>query len=251
MNYTQTSDLTPIADRSIQQLGMSLAAKNLNPTVLNPDFIKYSGIIPRDWEIKQNSVFNSGMVQINFQNGVSIVAQPENISFVETIATKTDLEQPKLVNLVNQFVQRLPQAEYLAVSTSPKAVVPVDDQELAKKYITQILLANGSWQNFGQGLVQAGINLLYQLERCQLALSINEARLKQPNKPESIAALLFSGNFNYPLPSELFDVRLTQIADAINYWQQDIEIFQQLVYDQFLAIQTQMAAASATVFPNI
>jgi len=34
----------------LQELAISIKAKDLNPTVINPDFLKYTGIVPNEWE---------------------------------------------------------------------------------------------------------------------------------------------------------------------------------------------------------
>jgi hypothetical protein len=36
---------------TIQELALALTAKNYSPTLLNSDFLKYSGIVPPDWEL--------------------------------------------------------------------------------------------------------------------------------------------------------------------------------------------------------
>jgi hypothetical protein len=36
---------------TIQELALALTAKNHSPTLLNSDFLKYSGIVPPDWEL--------------------------------------------------------------------------------------------------------------------------------------------------------------------------------------------------------
>lgn len=60
----------------VQEIGISIAAKDLNPSALNPDFLKYSDIIPSDWELARPPVYTNRMVQIVFKNGLSLIAQP-------------------------------------------------------------------------------------------------------------------------------------------------------------------------------
>ena len=60
----------------IQELALVLAVKRQDPTLLNPEFLHYSGIIPEAWELAQQPVRQPQGAQVSFQNGVNIVAYP-------------------------------------------------------------------------------------------------------------------------------------------------------------------------------
>ena len=158
----------PLASlREIQELSIAITAKSLNPAMLTVDFLKYSGIVPPDWELNGQPVLNPNYAQVNFQNGISIVAQPRKITFVEIINSPDSLNL-KLPEIVGLYLDKLPLAEYQALGIAPKSIVPLPSSpDAAKKYITETLLAPGPWHNFGTAPLQAGINLLYQLETSQ------------------------------------------------------------------------------------
>lgn len=228
------NSLAPI--REIHEISIVITAKNLNPTMMSLDFLKFSGIIPNDWEVNRQPVLNPNVSQLSFQNGLNIVAQPRTITFMEVVGTQ---ETPQLAGpaVAQQYIDKLPNAEYQAISISPKSVVPFpDSQDSARKYITQILLSPGPWQEVGKAPMQAGLNLLYQLEKCQFALNINEARLQLPDQT-ALAAILFAGNFNYAVDSENQSLRLQQLKQAISDWESDWKIFQDIVNERFLGKQ--------------
>ncbi|MFM6326033.1 MAG: hypothetical protein ACKPGF_25965 [Microcystis panniformis] len=223
--------------REIQELAIAITAKSLNPAMLTVDFLKYSGIVPPDWELNGQPVLNPNYAQVNFQNGISIVAQPRTITFVEIIKSPDSLNL-KLPEIVGLYLDKLPLAEYQALSIAPKSIVPLPGSpDAAKKYITETLLAPGPWLNFGTAPLQAGINLLYQLETSQLSVAINEAKLQLPDG-QTLAALLFAGNFNYNL-AEGSD-RLNLLKQYLGQWQKDLEIFRELVNQRFLERQVQV-----------
>ena len=114
---------------------------------------------------------------------------------------------------------------------------PKNPQQV-RNYITENLLANGAWKQIGKTPVQAGINLMYSLEHCQLNISIAEARLQQPQQPPMMA-ILFSGGFNYNLTTiadsqEKFD----RLNKAISYWQNDFGQFRNIISQKFLGSST-------------
>lgn len=230
--------------KEIQEIAISIAAKNLNPTMLSEEFLKFSGIIPEEWELAKQPILSPNGSQVTFKNGVSIVAQPRTISFMEGIGNKS-LEELKMPNVALQYAEKLPKAEYQNLSINPKCLVPMSDSpDSARNYITQTILSPGPWQNFGNAPLQAGINLLYKLDRCQFSVSINEATIQLPEN-RSIAALLFAGSFNYPIEGKTPQERLENLKIGIEDWHKDLKAFQEIVSDRFLAQQ-----APATLFPQ-
>jgi hypothetical protein len=219
--------------REIQEIAITIAAKNLNPAMLNEDFLKFSGIVPSDWELGKQPVLTPNFAQVSFQNGVSVVSQPRTITFAEAMDAQAT-QEPRVPQIARQYVDKLPNAEYQSVSIGTKSIVPFSGgQDAARKYITDILLAPGSWQEFGKAPVQASINLSYQLERCQLNLGINEARL-QIGEQASIPAILFAGSFNCAIAGNNQAERLQQLTQSIDDWRSDLNTFRELVHKQFL-----------------
>ncbi len=243
MNTTVES---PTQIQDIQEIAIAISAKNLNPTMLSQDFLKLSGIVPSDWELARKPVQSPRLSQVSFQNNVNIVAQPGTISFMEAIGKKTAKEL-KIPQVVRNYVEKLPQAEYQALNISLKSLVPFPGhQDAPRKYITGTLLSPGPWQKFGKAPLQAGINFLYQLERCECSLSINEARLQQQDKP-TIPALLFAGSFIYNLASDREQERLNQLGQGIDNWETDWETFREIVYQKFLG--QEYLGQQQSVFP--
>ncbi len=218
---------------NIEEIAISIAAKNLNPTMLSQEFLKASAIIPNDWEPSKQPVLNPRGSQITFKNGVNIVAQPNSINFAEGLANKKP-EQLQIPLVAGKYIEKLPMAEYQGINISPKSLIPFpQDPDAARKFITQTLLAKGPWLEFGTGSVQAGVNLFYQLENSQFTLNINQARLQQQDKP-AIGALLFAGSFSYNIGKFPEGERLNGMIQIIKDWQKNLQTFRELVYQKFL-----------------
>jgi len=226
----------------IQEISLTLAIAQLDPSMLTEQFLKFSGIIPNEWELARQPMVGKAGAQLVFKNGVSLVAQPRSVTFLEGLNDKT-LEAIAIAKLAQTFIQKLPNADYQGVTVSPKCLIPLPDQtDGARKFITGTLLAPGPWQDFGKAPVQAGIDLLYQFEGCQLNLKINQAVLQIPDR-QPVSALLFSGNFNYRLDNPEPTERLKVASQYLDAWQSDMETFIGIVHERFLAEQQ-----PATVF---
>ena len=242
LNPTQPKTQAPPIDE-MQEITITVAAKNMTPTMLSEDFLKFSGIIPTNWELVKQPIMNPNYAQLTFQNGLTMVAQPGSLTFTEPIRANQELQAPQVAR---QYVLKLPHADYQALNLTPKILVPLPgDPEAARNYIAEKLLAPGPWQEVDRVPVRAGISLMYPLERCQLTLNINEARIQPPNQ-EAIPALLFAGNFGYQVAEEDPE-RLTQLEQQLEQWQTDWQMFKDIVNQRFL----QRVEEEDSVFPRL
>ncbi|MBE9014211.1 hypothetical protein IQ250_28895, partial [Pseudanabaenaceae cyanobacterium LEGE 13415] len=107
----------------IQELALVVSAKNNNPTVLNPDMLRYSGIIPTEWELARQPVYTNEVVQLVFKNGVSLLSQTDRIAFIETFSDKP-LDQATTPTLATKYLETLAHADYQALGINLRGYVP-------------------------------------------------------------------------------------------------------------------------------
>lgn len=218
---------------SIQEISIIIAAQDLSPSMLSPDFLKYSDIVPSDWQYSQDPVFTNSGARITYNNGISITAQPNRVAFAQVVTTKDQL-QFHIDTIATKFTEKLPNADYQAVGVNPRGLVPfLENDQGAHEFLFSKLLAAGTWQDFGEAPVRAAIQLSYELEQGQLNLAINEAKLKSP-EGKIISAIMFSGNFNYPVQGDVGIQRVQHVKERIQIWQSTISSFQQLINERFL-----------------
>jgi hypothetical protein len=210
----------------IQELAITLSAQNLNPTMLTVDNLRSLGVIPADWELVKQPVLNQLQARLNFKNGVNLVAQQRKITFAEPM-TGENAQHLKVPTLAKGFMAKFTQAGYQTLSIAPKTIVSFGNEQNRnpRQFIMETMIAQGPWQEIGNGLPQASVNFVYQLQGCQLNLSVNEVQLRAQNDPnQSVPALLFSGSFNYG----------SQIETQIDRWSENLATFREIVHQKFL-----------------
>jgi len=219
----------------IQELAITLSAQNLNPTMLTLDNLRSLGVIPGDWELSRQPVLNQLQARLTFKNGVNLVAQQRNITFAEPL-TRQNKENLQSASIAKAFMAKFSQAGYQAVSIAPKTIVSFGNQTDTnpRQFIVQKIIASGPWQEVGNGLPQASVNFVYQLQECQLNLSVSEVQLRTQNEPnQGVPGLLFSGSFNYRSPQAGTNT-ISQLQSRIDRWSDDFETFHQIVHQKFL-----------------
>ncbi|MCL1476002.1 hypothetical protein [Argonema antarcticum] len=225
----------------LQEFAIVIAAKNHNLTILNPDFLKYSGIVPTDWELARPPVYTNRVAQVTFANGISIIAEPNRVIFLEAIAEKTTAELAT-PNIARKYIQTLPNIEYQGIGLNPRDYISFESQQLsARKYLTETLFSPSFWHEEGTAPVGVTVNFTYTLERSSLNLSVNEVSMRFEDR-KTVPVILFSGNFSYDIPTETGEERLKSFYRVLDNWQADLEIYKNIVNTKFLAKATEKAA---------
>ncbi|MBV6627278.1 MAG: hypothetical protein KI793_30790 [Rivularia sp. (in: Bacteria)] len=217
---------------TVQELAIVIAAKDLKPAIITPDFLKYSGIIPGHWEFSQKPAINSNNAKFSFKNGLNIIAEPNRVIFAEAVANKS-AETILAPTIISKFTQALPNLDFQAIGINPRGFVAFGEEDAGRKFITEKLLSPGTWQEEGEAEMRASLNLMYKLRRAPLALNITEAALNQKDK--KIPIVIFSGSFSYQVIGKTVEQKLSYVNQVIGNWFTDITAFSNLVNDKFLA----------------
>ncbi len=230
---------------TVQELAIVVAAKDLKPAIITPDFLKYSGIIPGEWEFDKKPIVNDNLARFSFKNGVNIVAEPNRVIFAEAIVNKTT-ETVLAANAISKFTQALPNLDFQAIGINPRGFVAFAEKDAANKFITEKLLSPGAWQQEGEEAMRASLNLIYKLKRAPLALNITEASINQKDK--NIPIVIFSGSFSYQVAGNASEQKLAFVNQVIENWFTDITAFSNLVNNKFLSgVTKSISLAEAAV----
>jgi hypothetical protein len=214
---------------NLQELAIVIAVREIDPTLITPEFLKYSQIIPAEWEVVGQPARSFQGSQVSFKNGVTVIAQPQRISFAELVDNRApaELEIPKLAE---KLVAVLPNLSFVGVGINMRGYIDFGtERHRLREFMFQNLLAPGAWQQLGNEPVQAGINLGYTFDERRLNLTINEATI-QTAEAQVNSIALFAGNFDYNLVDTTAPVAYTQrINQIITNWQRDLVLYQEVV----------------------
>ncbi|BBD70726.1 hypothetical protein NIES4072_70920 [Nostoc commune NIES-4072] len=229
-----------------QEFGIIIAAKNHNPTILNPDFLKYSGIVPQEWELLRQPIYTQNVSQLAFTNGIMIVAEPTRVIFIEAIEQKA-IKEITVAEIAKKYVQTLPNVQYEAIGLNPRGYISFEQQDnAASQYLAKTFLSGGDWQSLGTTPVRATLNLVYTLERCPFYLTVSEAALRNPDET-NIPIILFNGSFSYEVKSEKSAERVVNLHDIIDNWQTDLSNYQEIINTKILL----KSEIPTTVVPDV
>ena len=220
--------------REIKEISISLSVKNLNPSIFTEEFLRTGNIIEDDLQLIKPPQKTAHFCQVKFNNNSSILAQSNRINFAEVISDK-DLSDVKLGRTAHRCLDNLVNVEYQEIKIETKRLIPLPkNRDAARSYLSEYLIAAGSWQTYGKAPVKTGINFLYELDRRKLNMSISEATIHQSTKDgtkqKEIGGLLFTGSFKYPqFEDDSNPVKIGKIKYILENWREDWQEFQQII----------------------
>jgi hypothetical protein len=215
---------------TVQELALVIAVKNHDPLMVGLAFLQQTGIIPSEWQLAREPYLSQQATQLVFDNGMSIVAEPERVVFAQALVDR-QLSTIEIGSIASKYTAILKKADYQGVGINFRSFIPQTSHEAAQTYISQHVLAPASWQQIGEAPVRANINLNFSLIGRQLTLSINPAAIQFPEQ-EPMPVILFGGNFGYQLDA---GDKVAQVTNILGQWPRDLTEYQQLIERHFWA----------------
>lgn len=210
---------------TLPDLSIILDIQKFSPILLTPEFLRYSNLIPGDWQLAREPVVNANLSQIAFTNGISFSSQPGSIIFSETWQDKS-LEQAQIPALTHKYVEIMPEADYLGIEFNPGVFLTFEspDENVARNYIVSNLLA----PHLRNSSLNATLHLYYTLERRKMYLSVREAKLELPNQSLQ-PAIFLSGHFRYQINGDNPLEKRQHLHHLIDNWSEDLESYTKIV----------------------
>lgn len=235
----------------VQELLIAIAVRQQNPTILTADFLKYTGIIPTDWELARPPMLTNTAAEVIFQNGVSVIAEVNRIIFAEAIANK-EVQDVQVPAIAHKYIETVKQVSYQGIGINLRGFMLCESEnQTARNYMFSKLLQPGAWQDFGSEPMQASMRFVYTLDETQLYLDVKEAQLQYPDQT-SKPAVLFFANFSRGINQEETAERLAAIGQVIDKWQSDLTTLTELVNTKFFNSDSYLINSQSTetiIFP--
>lgn len=230
---------------TIQEIVAILATQSQTPSVVNAEFLKYSGIIPDDWELTRQPVYTEAVAQMAYNTNVTVTVQPNRIVVAQALEGQPT-DDLMCTQIARKLATVLPKVNYRAFGFNAIGYVPFPEGKTAiHPYLNQTLLAPGPWQEFQGAAVDPAFEFAYNLPQGRLSLSAREAVLRKRDPAENPTPIVsFTGTIEHVLNQTDSSARLEALIGYLNNWQDDLETYTDLVNNYFLNA-TQTAKPSA------
>lgn len=222
----------------IQEFAVVVVARNHNPTILNPDFLKYNEIVPADWELAEVPICTGVFAQVRYKNGITIVTQVDKVIFTEMMGAR-GIKDAQIPKIAIKYIETLPHVDYHAIGINPKGHVVADTEEQARYYILNHLIASGPWKLFEGNQPKVTTQFVYPIEQGSLNLTLEDSFLSPPGQ-KPVPILILTSNFHRDIVAESNKEKVAKVTKIIQSWKEDVETFRSLVEKTFLSDEVKL-----------
>lgn len=198
------------------EMSITLNASSFDPAHINPDFLRYNEIVDSDWRIEYPVVIEAGLSSISYENGLTLTATVDSLTFSQTGAPLA-LSEITAPDIARRYLERSPwQVEYSAIYTNLSGSINVPGEGLARSISPLRRLAV---QARVRGITpNAQTRLSYRNAGKTIVMSFSESV-----SGDLITAIRFAAHTHRNVDNQMSLSAKTEFVDStIEQWQADI-----------------------------
>ena len=209
-------------DLELIELSVVLVADSNNPSIVNPDFLKYNGIVDADYEIQDFPISTPAFSQVAYKNGITVTSDPARVLFQQT----KELSEANVVSpgIAKRYLQCVPHVPYSAIGINPKGFRRILGQE--PRIIANMLRNKGTWMSFQDVDPDVRLKAIYRYHGRVISLDVISTQ--RTENDQKIAGILFQANVHRDLAETNAASRIRFLQSVLDSWKSDLEDFQKL-----------------------
>lgn len=216
-----------LRDIKYVEFAVVLAANSNNPTIINPDFLKFNKIVDETFELKVPPICTEPFAQLSYKNGFAVTSQLDKIIF-STRVSEQSVKFEEIADMVKKYVKLIPHVEYTGLGINPTAVLEMDEDESSEDYILNnfFKIEKSDTHIFNTGLYFS----LTTEAKATCNLKIKSGKMPQRGKQRQ--AIVVNANFHHDL---IYDMakKIENITEAIDLYKSDIHFFEHNVMKKY------------------
>ena len=205
-----------------------LAAQH-NPTILNPDFLKRTGIVDEKWILDEKSptLTTPAHSEFRFTTGIAFSLDPFRL-IIRDLLPDGDIFPVPII--AKKYITTVPHVKYNKIGINFESAIIFDSLESAKSFQKSKYLSDGPW-NVDNNLLEFTTKFVFKIDNGQCNVSLSSAKKIQLRMmPDAIKhGILIRCNFDRSFQEEKHEDILNKIIDTIENWEEDKKFFNDIV----------------------
>lgn len=214
-------------DRNVDLIEFSvvLVATSNNPSILNPDFLRYNGIVDANRQVQEPCISTHAYSQVTFKGGLAVKADPDRVIF-EQRGDKLAIEDIVCPEMAKRYLEKVPHVPYRAVGINPKGYRLSEGK--AADRVADALIDKGSWMSFKDIIPDIQLKAIYRYDKRIIFLDITERRHRQTDDIR-LPGMLFQANIHRNIQETNPIKRIEIISSIFSSWKDDLFDFYAVV----------------------
>ena len=211
------------AEIALFDLSVVLIADGIEPSVINLDMLRHSGIIDSNLETKEQPISTPVFSRVAFKNDLTVTVEPNRFLFEQQgdPLRESDCVSPETAE---RFLKAMPYLRYKAIGINPKGWL---DGESPGGMISA-LSGEGSWVSFQNVLPNVSLKASYSYEDRQINIDVGSAKKRGKDEAE-VSGFLFQVNIHRDVSEIGQSACVEHLSKILSEWQKDVSDFNQLV----------------------
>lgn len=180
----------------LHEFSVVVVGEDCNPTILNPDFLKYQSIVPEawGWAPAVPSVTTPTFSIVAYDSDVTIRVEPNRFQVTQFGAAGRPGDD-RVAEIATKYIQCLPHVRYVAVGNNFRGFVP---SEKPDELLKTRFLRSGPWDEAADPLRDVSLSFIYHHEEARFAITLatTQTVMEQNDQKQQITGLDISGNYH-------------------------------------------------------
>lgn len=213
------------SDIVLIEVSVVLVSNQNDPSILNPDFLRYNEIVDNALRLKEPAVSTPVFSQLIYEGDILIRTEPQRI-VIEQKGRPLNEDACVVPQIASRFVEVVSQTPYSAIGINAKSLMALD--EYSSYNTADVLIDGGKWMSFKDVQPEIHLKGLYRYESRQITFEVGRVKVQEKDHSES-DGVLFQANMHRDIRAENQGARLKFIATILGGWKDDITDFSNLV----------------------
>lgn len=197
-------------------VGILLMSYDFDSGSINPDFLRYNGIVDAGWKVEGPVVAEPRLSQIAYDNGLVVTASRDHVNFEQTgqpVAQDDFVSPASAMRFISLVASR---SGYEVVAVDPRGFIRLP--EGTSGAAATVLSALGGRLPFKEHLPSVQARMSYELEDREITLYVGEV----------VSELRFSAHIHHPVVGSELSEQTTFVRKVLDSWRDDLADFDRL-----------------------
>lgn len=199
----------------IDSFSIVISAKQNNPTILNPDFLKINKIVPEKMKLTETvttpifsmakySLLESG--EKDREGDITITVEPEKLQLLESCGGEF-WDKYISLGVVKEYITTLEHVQYTGLGINWQAFFEQSDPD---KWLSERFIKDGNWRTDKNKVRAVSIKLAFDIEDATCFISLDQIKFKET------PGIGIDINFHHSPKDERFEI--DKLKTLIDRW---------------------------------
>ena len=215
-------------------LNIYLSNPSTNPSLVNPDFLRHNEIVDPSWTVTRPVIIEHGNSRVRYSNGLSfsanadhvVIAQRAPIDSENNSFVALELDDIVCIRAATNYLENVaPESLYDFITIDPAGMLDIELKETTD--FVSPLQALAARIPFEGQIPDVQARAQYSFNAKTVTIYMSESN---PRFDEKLLRIMVSGEIIYDIDEGDVNTQTNTIKDHLDAWEQDVQLFRELVY---------------------